>query len=73
MSIDYLVLSGRVKNFPIAFSSNSKGPVLPYSKFATLVALYPHNKHHQDVDKTVTVVRSEVRPISEEACHIDQL
>ena len=63
MSIDYLVLSGRVKNFPIGFTSQSSVPVLPYSKLARLVVLYHHNRHHRDVDTTVTVVRSDVWPI----------
>ena len=63
MTIYYLVLSGRVKNFPIGFTSNSNVPVLSYSKLSRLVVLYHHNRHHRDVDTTVTVVRSDVWPI----------
>ena len=62
-SISYLVLGGRVKNFPIGFTTNSNVPVLPYSKFARLVVSYHHNRHHRDVDTIVTVVRNDVWPI----------
>ena len=36
--IDILVLSGRVKNFPIQFTKNSEIPVLPCGAFAKLVS-----------------------------------
>ena len=63
ISINILILSGRVKNFPIQFTKNSEIPVLPFSAFAKLVVQYHHNRHHRDVDTIVTLVRREVWPI----------
>ena len=63
ISIEILVLSGRVKNFPIQFTKNSDIPVLPCGAFAKLVVQYHHNRHHRDVDTVVTLVRREVWPI----------
>ena len=63
ISIDILILSGRVKNFPIQFTKNSEIPVLPCSAFTKLVVQYHHNRHHRDVDTIVTLVRREVWPI----------
>ena len=57
------VLAGRVKNFPIGFSSSSEIPVLPCSKFAALIVRYHHYRLHRDVDSTVASVRQEVWPI----------
>ena len=62
-SIDLVVLGGRVKNFPIGFSSNSDIPIIPYGDLARLIVLYHHQKHHRDVDTTVAMVRREVWPI----------
>ena len=44
MKLEYevVVLSGRVKNFPIGFGSNSEIPVLPCSRLAELVVKYHH-------------------------------
>ena len=61
--IEILILSGRVKNFPIQFTKNSEIPVLPCGAFGKLVVLYHHNRHHRDVDTVVTLVRREVWPI----------
>ena len=63
ISIEMLILSGRVKNFPVEFSKSSEVPVLPCSAFAKLVVQYHHNRHHRDVDTIVTLVRREVWPI----------
>ena len=62
-SINLYVLGGRVKNFPIGFSTNSEIPIVPYGDLAKLIVLYHHKKHHRDVDTTVAMVRQEVWPI----------
>ena len=62
-SIKLIVLGGRVKNFPIGFSTNSDIPIIPYGDLAKLIVLYHHKKHHRDVDTTVAMVRQEVWPI----------
>ena len=62
-SINLEVLGGRVKNFPIGFSSISDIPIIPYGDLARLIVLYHHQKHHRDVDTTVAMVRREVWPI----------
>ena len=63
-SINLEVLGGRVKNFPIGFSSISDIPIIPYGDLARLIVLYHHQKHHRDVDTTVAMVRREVWQIS---------
>ena len=63
LSIDILILSGRVKNFPVGFAKNSDIPVLPYSDFAKLVVQYHHYRHHRDVDTIVTLIRREIWPV----------
>ena len=63
LSYNVQCLSGRVKNFPVSFSSNADIPVLPYSKFAELIVLYHHNRIHRDIDTIVAAVRQEFWPI----------
>ena len=62
-TINHTVLGGRVKNFPIGFSTNSDIPIIPYGQLAKLIVLYHHQKHHKDVDTIVAFVRKEVWPI----------
>ena len=59
-SIVQIVIGGRVKNFPIGFSTNSDIPIIPYGQLAKLIVLYHHQKHHKDVDTVVAIVRKEV-------------
>ena len=63
MLVEYFVLGGRVKNFPVGFCQNSQILVLPYGKLAHLVVLYYHNRHHRDVDIIITVVRNDIWPV----------
>ena len=63
LEYDMVVLSGRVKNFPIGFSSNTEIPVLPCSRFAELVVKYHHYRWHRDIDTVVSIVRQEFWPI----------
>ena len=58
-----MVLHGRVKNFPIGFSSNEEIPVLTYRKLAKLIVKYHHNRIHRDIDTVVLVVCNEFWPI----------
>ena len=62
-SINLYVLGGRVKNFPVGFSTNADIPIIPYGDLAKLIVLYYHKKHHRDADTTVAMVRREVWPI----------
>ena len=63
ISVEYYILGGRVKKFPVCFCQNTQIPVLPYGKLAQLVVLYYHNRHHRDVDTIVTMVRNNVWPV----------
>ena len=57
------MLGGRVKNFPVSFSTNSDIPIIPFCQLAKLIVLYHHQKHHRDVDSIVAKVRKEAWPI----------
>ena len=59
-SVSHFVLGGRVRNFPVGFSSDHNIPIIPYGVLAKLIVLYYHNKHHREVDTTVTFVRNDV-------------
>ena len=48
-----IILSPRMKNFPISFSSNKNIPVVPSGNFAKLIALFYHNKYHTDIESVV--------------------
>ena len=53
--VSYMVVSGRIKNFPIAFAGCSEDiPILPPSSFAKLVVQFYHNKYHREIDTIVT-------------------
>ena len=43
-------MGGRVKNFPIVFSSNSHIPILQASPLGKLVVLHYHNLYHKEPD-----------------------
>ena len=60
MSIPHIMLGGRVKNFPVGFSVSREIPIIPYGVLAKLIVLHYHDKHHRDIDTTVTFVRSDV-------------
>jgi hypothetical protein len=62
--VKYTVMGGRVKNFPISFSSNSHIPILPASPLGKLVVLYYHNKYHKEPDTIVTHTRRDVWVVS---------
>ena len=59
LSVEHIVLGGRVKNFPVGYDVGNPVPILPYGVLAHLVVLRHHNRHHRDVDTTVVVSRAE--------------
>ena len=63
LEYEIVVLHGRVKNFPIGFSSNKEIPVLSCSKLAELIVKYHHYRMHRDIDTVVSVVQHEFWPI----------
>ena len=64
-SVSYLVVSGRVKNFPIVFSGHDNEiPIIPYSDFGKLIVQHYHNKYHAEVDTIVSHVRQDCWVIS---------
>ena len=60
IEVPQIMLGGRIKNFPLKFSGNREIPIIPYGVLGKLIILYYHNKHHRDVDTTVTFARSDV-------------
>ena len=63
ISIPHIILGGRVRNFPVGFTKNTNIPIIPYGVLAKLIVLHHHDKHHREVDTTVTFIRNEVWPI----------
>ena len=59
-SVPHVVLGGRIRNFPVGFSSNPSIPIIPYGVLAKLVVLFYHTRHHREVDTTVTFVRNDL-------------
>ena len=55
-----IILSPRVKNFPVSFSNNVQIPVIPYGILAKLIAKHYHNKYHTDIDSVVAHIRNDV-------------
>ena len=60
IEVPHIMLGGRVKNFPVRFSGSRDIPIIPHGALAKLIILFYHNKHHRDVDTTVTFARSDV-------------
>lgn len=58
--VSHIVVGGRIKNFPIAFSGHCQEiPVLPPSKLSELIVKHYHDKFHNEVDTTVAHVRND--------------
>ena len=58
--VSHVVIGGRIKNFPIAFSGYCEEiPILPSGDLAKLIVKYYHNKFHQEVDTIVSHVRND--------------
>ncbi len=55
-----IILSPRIKNFPVSFSSNKNILIIPSVNFAKLIALFYHNKYHTDIESVVAHIRNEV-------------
>ena len=56
----HIVVGGRVKNFPAAFSGHGEDiPIIPNGALAKLIVAHYHNKFHNEVDTTVTQVRND--------------
>ena len=60
LELSQVVLSGRIKNFPVSFSHNQDIPIVPDSAFGKLIVRYYHDKYHKDIDTTVALVRHDV-------------
>ena len=60
MVLEHVVIGGRVKNFPIAFSRNTNIPILPASLLGKLIVRFYHNKFHKEPDTVVAHVRNDV-------------
>ena len=58
--VEHTVIGGRVKNFPISFSGNSRIPVLPASPLGKLAVTHYHNRHHKEPDTIVSHTRRDV-------------
>ena len=58
--VKYYTIGGRVKNFPVGFSTNSNIPIIPASPLGKLVVSYYHNKFHKETDTIVAHTRSDV-------------
>ena len=57
--VKYYAIGGRVKNFPVGFSTNSNIPIIPASPFGKLIVSYYHNKFHKAPDTIVAHVRAD--------------
>ena len=60
VTVPHVIIAGRVKNFPVSFSSDNKIPIIPYGVLAKLIVLFYHDKYHREIDTIVTFVRSDV-------------
>ena len=60
VTVQHIVVGGRMKNFPVKFSSNDNIPILPYDDLAKLVIEQYHGKYHKEVDTIVAHVRRDV-------------
>ena len=58
--VKHTVIGGRVKSFPVGFSSNSHIPILSPSPLGKLVVLHYHNKFHKEPDTIVAHTRRDV-------------
>ena len=56
-----VILSPRLKNFPVKFSVQEVFvSLLPSGQLAKVVAQYYHDKYHTDIDSVVTYIRNDV-------------
>ena len=60
ITLDHVILGGRVKNFPKTFSRNTDIPIIPSGPFGHLIVQRYHDRYHKQVDTVVTHVRSDV-------------
>ena len=58
--VSQVILSGRIKNFPVTFTSNSDIPILPSGNLAKLIVRFYHDKRHTDIDTVVAMTRRDV-------------
>ena len=58
--VSQVILSGRIKNFPVTFTSNSDIPILPSGNLAKLIVRFYHDKRHTDIDTVVAMIRRDV-------------
>ena len=60
IEVSFMVVSGRIKNFPIAFTGHSEDiAILPSSSLDKLVVRHYHDRYHRQVDTIVTNVRND--------------
>ena len=58
--VSHIVITGRVKNFPITFSGHDGHiPIIPHSNLAKLIVQFYHDKYHVEVDTIVSHVRQD--------------
>ena len=62
--VKYTVIGGRVKNFPVGFSTKSQIPILPASPLGRLAVLHYHNRHHKEPDTIVAHTRMDIWVVS---------
>ena len=60
VTLEHIVIGGRVKNFPASFSVNKNIPIISYRPLGVLIVRHYHNRYHKEVDTTVVHVRSDV-------------
>ena len=60
ISLTQFILSTRIRNFPVGFSSKENLPVMPSGPLAKLVAKYYHDKYNVDIDSTVAHIRNDM-------------
>ena len=60
ITVDHVILGGRVKQFPKSFSENADIPIIPSGSFGHLIVKWYHDRYHKQVDTIVTHVRHDV-------------
>ena len=60
MTLEHVVLGGRISSYPIGFGIKHEVPIIPYGPLGRLVLLHYHDKHHRDVDTVVAIARADI-------------
>ena len=60
VTLEHIVVGGRIKNFPASFCDNKNIPIVSYCPLGILITRYYHNHYHREVDTIFVHIHNDV-------------